>query len=75
MTDKGIKIAVQRALDAFNRARGGYTDRETAMFYLLEALESDWVRATKGLEPPAPTFVQIARAACPSLKTSGGSKS
>lgn len=44
-TDKGNKVAVQRALDAFCRARGSaFVDRQTAIMYLLEGLEEDWTR-------------------------------
>jgi hypothetical protein len=69
--DKGNKIAVQRALDAFCRARGsGFIDRQTAMIFLLEALEEDWtrVRAKSIAVNPndvdaLPNFPQLARAA------------
>jgi len=68
--DKGHKIAVQRALDAYARARGGYHDRETAMIYLLESLERDWTAGREkeitkyGTDPNLiPTFEQCARAA------------
>jgi hypothetical protein len=70
VVDKGNTIAVQRALDAFNRARGGFVDRQTAMIYLLEALERDWNRLrSKEISLNSnnldiiPTFEQLARAA------------
>lgn len=67
--DKGNRVAVQRALDAFNRARGSmFIDRQTAYMYLLEALQRDWDRiADRDRNPEfpddVPTFEQLARAA------------
>lgn len=67
--DKGHKIAVQRALDAYARARGGYIDRQTAMMYLLESLERDWnTGRDREIKQGAatfavPTFEQLSRAA------------
>jgi hypothetical protein len=69
MQDKGNKVAVQRALDAYNRARAGYPDRETAVIYLLEGLERDWTEIRdkeikRGTTADLiPTFDQLARAA------------
>ena len=67
--DKGHAVAVQRALDAYARARGGYIDRETAMIYLLESLQRDWTairdkELKRGTSPDLiPTFEVLSRAA------------
>lgn len=68
--DRGPRVGAQRALDAFARARGGYSDRQTAMIYLLEALELDWtairdrdIERNPNDAEPLPTFAQLARAA------------
>lgn len=65
--DKGHAVAVQRALDAYSRARGGFADRQTATMYLLESLERDWNRLVErdGETPgdDVPTFGQMVRAA------------
>lgn len=65
--DKGHAVAVQRALDAYSRARGGYIDRQTAYMYLLESMERDWNRLAKRdgetTGENVPSFEQMVRAA------------
>jgi hypothetical protein len=69
--DKGNKVAVQRALDAFCRARGtNFLDRPSAIMHLLEALEEDWtaIRSKALKDAPAdgeslPDYGQLSRAA------------